>query len=123
MRTDVSRSSRTLAGIHAAYFLGTGIWAVLHRASFERVTGKKADYWLVRTVGGLAAALGLSLGLAVARGTRRPETVALAVASSAVFAAADLHAARAESRVYLGDVLVQLALAPAWLRPWRTPSA
>jgi hypothetical protein len=108
-----------LAGLHAAYLIASGLWGLLHRPSFERVTGKKTDYWLVRTVGGLAAATGVSLGVAVARGSRREETVALAIASGIVFAAADVHAARTQSRVYLGDVLVQLALVPAWLRPWR----
>jgi hypothetical protein len=109
---------RTLAGIHAAYLVATGIWPLLHRRSFEGVTGPKEDFWLVRTVGGLAAAIGGTLGFAVARGRRPPEVVALAVSSGVVFGLADLRAARTESVIYLGDILVELALVPAWLRSW-----
>lgn len=109
---------RALAGVHAAYLVATGVWPLLHRRSFEAVTGPKEDFWLVRTVGGLAAAIGGTLGLAVARGRRSPEVVALAVSSGVVFSLADLRAARTESAIYLGDILVELALVPAWLRSW-----
>jgi hypothetical protein len=111
-------SPRALAGVHAAYLLASGIWPLVHRRSFERVVGPKEDFWLARTVGGLAAATGASLGLAALRGRRRPETVVLALASGAVFGAADVRAARTESRIYLGDTLLQLAFAPAWLADW-----
>lgn len=109
---------RVFAGSHAAYLVATGVWPLVHRRSFEAVTGPKEDFWLVRTVGGLAAAVGASLGLAVVRGRRSPETVALALGSGLVFGLADLRAARTESRIYLGDVALQLALAPAWLAAW-----
>ena len=48
-------SPRTVAGIHATYYVVTGAWSVAHRASFERVSGPKRDYSLVRLVGGLGA--------------------------------------------------------------------
>jgi hypothetical protein len=118
-RNQMRASARTLAGVHAAYFVSSGLWPLLHRPSFERVTGKKQDFWLVRTVGGLAAASGLSMGLAAWRGSRQPETVALALASGLVFALADLRAARTESRLYLADSLLQIGFAPAWLASWK----
>jgi hypothetical protein len=111
---------RLVAGCHAAYLVATGVWPLLHRRSFEAVTGPKEDFWLVRTVGGLAAATGASLGVAVARDRRKPETTVLALASGVVFGLADLRAARTESRTYLGDVVLQLAFAPSWLRRWGT---
>jgi len=110
--------ARATAGAQAAYLMATGVWSLVHRRSFEQVAGRKEDFWLARTVGGLALAIGASLGLAVLEGRKRRETVALALASGAVFLAADLRAARTESRVYLGDALLQLAFAPAWLAPW-----
>ena len=115
---------RLLAGFHAAYLVATGVWPLVHRRSFEAVTGPKRDFWLVRTVGGLAAATGATLGIAVVRGRRSPETVALALGTGLVFGLADLRAARTESAIYLGDVVVQLALtAPAWLAQWPARSA
>jgi hypothetical protein len=118
-RDEMRVSARMLAGVHAAYFVSSGVWPLIHRPSFEQVTGKKEDFWLVRTVGGLAAASGLSMGLAAWRGSRQPETVVLALANGLVFALADLRAARTESRLYLADSLLQIGFASAWLASWK----
>jgi hypothetical protein len=107
-----------LAAVQASYLLGTGVWPLVHRRSFERMTGRKHDFWLVRTVGGLAAATGISLALAALHGEKNRETSALALASGLVFGIADLRAARGYSRMYLGDGLLQLAFAPTWIRSW-----
>jgi hypothetical protein len=112
--------ARAIAGLHAAYYVATGAWSIVHRRSFERVTGPKRDYWLVRTVGALAVAIGTVLGYAVVTGRRQRESALLAVASGLAFGSADVQAARASSRVYLGDALLHLVLVPAWFRPWRT---
>jgi hypothetical protein len=111
-------SPRARAGAQAAYLVASGVWPILHRRSFERVTGRKHDFWLVRTVGGLAAATGLSLGVAAIEGKRRREAAILALTSGLVFAVADLRAARTHSRIYLADTLLQVAFAPTWARPW-----
>jgi hypothetical protein len=117
-QVEAFRSPRAIAGLEAAYFIATGVWPLLHRGSFERVTGEKWDFWLVRTVGGLAAAAGLVMGVAVARGSKPPETAVLALATGSVFALADVRAARTQSRIYLADALLQAAFAPAWLASW-----
>jgi hypothetical protein len=109
---------RAIAGIQAAYLVVTGAWPLLHRGSFERVTGRKQDFWLVETVGGLALATGLTLAVATARGTKRAETTTLALASGVVFTLADIRASRTESKTYLADAVLQLAFAPAWLVGW-----
>jgi hypothetical protein len=109
---------RKLAGIHAAYLIATGVWPAVHRRSFEALTGPKQDFWLVRTVGGLAAACGLTLATAAIRGRRSPELQTLACAQAIVFVAADIYASANQSRLYLADVGVQAACVLAWLRPW-----
>jgi hypothetical protein len=109
---------RAVAGIQAANLIGTGAWPLLHRRSFERVSGRKKNFWLVGTVGGLAVSIGLSLGLAVIRGAKRHENTLLALASGVVFTAADVRAARTESTIYLADAALQFAFARAWLVPW-----
>lgn len=59
--------------------------------SFEAVTGPKVDDWLVKMVGLLAAAIGLSLGAAVLRGeTGSAVAGTLALTSAMAFAAIDL---------------------------------
>ena len=51
----------TILRAQGAYYVLSGLWAVVDRRGFETVTGRKTDYWLVRTVGLLAAAIGASL--------------------------------------------------------------
>jgi hypothetical protein len=110
-------TARRVAGVQAAYYVVTGLWSIVHRRSFERITGRKREYWLVRTVGALAVAIGAALGLAAGSGRRR-EGAALALGSGAAFVASDLQAARSSSRVYLADAVLHFALLPAWLRDW-----
>jgi hypothetical protein len=113
-RTDVI-SPRVIASFQGAYYVATGLWAIVHRESFERVTGPKRDYWLVRTVGGLAVAIGVTLGVSAAAERRSPEAAVIGVASGIAFGLADLQAAVASSRVYLGDAALHALLVSAWL--------
>lgn len=110
--------ARRLAALHAAYYVATGLWSIVHRRSFEAVSGPKRDYWLVRTVGALAIAVGAALGVAAASGRRR-EGAVLAIGSGLAFVASDVQAARASSRVYVADALLHAVLLPAWLRSWK----
>lgn len=111
-------SPRKLAAAHGAYYVVTGAWSLVDRRSFEHITGPKRDYWLVRLVGALAVAVGVSLGATVITGHRRKEAVTLALATSLAFVVADVHAARSVSRVYLGDVVLHAIFLPGWIRPW-----
>ncbi|MDQ3671977.1 MAG: hypothetical protein M3364_06015 [Actinomycetota bacterium] len=86
------------------------------------MTGRKTDYWLVRTVGGLALACGLALGTSVIRNRKSPEIQLLAGGQALVFIAADFYAAVNQSRLYLGDVVVQAALLPSWFVSWSSES-
>ena len=107
-------STRTLATLQGSYYAATGIWSIVHRRSFERVTGAKTDYWLVRTVGGLAVAIGASLVIA---GRAEGRAAApLALTAGLAFAAADAQAARASSRTYVLDGLIETFLVAAWVR-------
>jgi hypothetical protein len=99
--------------IQALVYLGTGLWSVLSRSTFERVTGPKTDYWLVRMVGLLAVVIGAALAAAVYRDTVDAPTLILAIGSALSFAAIDLRYAipRRISRIYLLDAVFELALA------------
>jgi hypothetical protein len=105
-------SRRLVVAAQAAYYLASGLWAVLHRRSFEAVTGPKADYWLVRVVGGLAAAIGAGLAVGARRREPAAETVTLAAASAAAFGLADaLYAGTGRIRpVYLLDLGIEAAV-------------
>ena len=96
--------------LQGVYYLLTGLWAVVHRRSFEAASGRKTDYWLVRMVGALAAAIGAVLLLGGRRREPSAETTALAVGSAVSFAAVDaVYAGRARiSRAYLGDLVIEV---------------
>jgi hypothetical protein len=111
--TRVTSRRTTILRAQGAYYLVSGLWAVVDRRGFETVTGRKTDYWLVRTVGLLAAAMGASL-LTGGRGARpSPETTVLAVAAGASFTAVDLVlvSKRRIRPVYLADAAVHGLLA------------
>jgi hypothetical protein len=116
---------KLLAG-QGLFYLATGAWPLIDRTSFERVTGPKADFWLVKTVGALVAVIGASLLVAArGRGGESPRT--LSAGAALALAAVDINyvARRRISPVYLLDAGVELALAAGWLaaaRPRRPPA-
>ena len=119
----MERYASRLRGLYAPYLVATGVWSLAHRESFERVTGKKDDYWLVETVGALAIAIGASVAVAGRRRRHKPETIVLATASCIAFGLASIRASRTESRVYLGDALLELVFLGAWLYPFARGSS
>lgn len=98
--------------IQGIYYLITGLWPLIHMASFEAITGPKVEDWLVRMVGLLAAVIGMTLLVAVQRRTRGFEILVLAVSSAVAFTAVDIWYALSGviSLLYLGDAAVELAL-------------
>jgi hypothetical protein len=108
-----------LSRAQGAYYLATGIWPVLHRRSFEAISGEKQDYWLVRTVGLITTAVGLSVIIGSRRTQARPEMAVLEVGTATGFAMIDLTygLSRRISAVYLVDGAVQVAFIALGLRP------
>jgi hypothetical protein len=103
----------TVIKAQGAYYVASGLWAVVDREGFEKVTGRKTDYWLVRTVGLLAAAIGLTLLTGARNGRPSSETKVLAIAAGASFTVVDLVSVAIGriSPIYLGDVAVHGLLA------------
>lgn len=107
---------RALPLAHGAFWVAFGMWPVVHLRSFEAVTGPKVDGWLVKTMGGMLAAVGASL----IASSRRPPTKnerLLGAASAAVLAiSAGYYGARGRiPRRYLADAAVEGGIALAWL--------
>lgn len=110
----------------AAAYVATGLWPIVDLRSFERVTGPKHDDWLVRTVGGLAVALGAGLAW---RSHDPASARPFGVAGAAAFLAADVIgvASGRLRRVYLLDaageaiVLAGWAASVAWPRRRTAP--
>jgi hypothetical protein len=109
---------KTLAGIQGIYYVGTGIWPLLHMRSFLRVTGPKTDLWLVQTVGLLVSCMGAQMLLASRKRNVPSEVAFLAPAAAVSLAAVEVwHVARKTiPPVYLADAVAELALAALWRR-------
>ena len=110
-------TGRHVAALQALFYVGTGLWPVLHRRSFECVTGPKTDFWLAQTVGVMVAAIGVGLGQAASR--PRPvarELWTVAVGSAVGLAIMDLVLVtrRRICSVYLLDAAAETALVAAW---------
>jgi len=114
----VTRSQRDVAIAQAAYFVAAGVWPLLDMRSFQWITGRTTDRWLVKTVGALVAVTGATIGAAALRRRITPETRLLAIGSAAALAAIELAyvARRRISPVYLLDAIAQAALIAAWRR-------
>ncbi|NVB81266.1 MAG: hypothetical protein HOV81_22915 [Kofleriaceae bacterium] len=106
------RIAPTLQG---AFYVVAGLWPVVHHKSFELVTGKKKEPWLVQTMGALIAAVGVTLLVGARERSRSART--LGIASAAVLGGADLVfvGQRRISPVYLGDAAAEAALIATWL--------
>jgi len=91
------------------YFLITGIWPLLHIKSFQMVTERKTDLWLVKTVRVLVLVIGAGL---VVAGITQPFArglILIAMASTVSLMGVDLvHAfKRVISLVYVLDALLE----------------
>jgi hypothetical protein len=108
---------RTLAAIQGVYFLGTGLWPLVHIESFLAVTGPKTDLWLVYTVGVLVAVIGMALCVAAYRDQVNGPVIVLAIGSAAGLAAIDVTFVRRGviSRIYLADAALESLLILLWL--------
>jgi hypothetical protein len=98
------------------FYVATGLWPIIHLRSFEKVTGPKVDKWLVRTFGGLVAAVGATLVAGAFERERSRALAILGVGSALALGAADLiYSLRGRiSKVYLGDAAAEGALAATW---------
>jgi len=109
--------SARLALGQGIFYFNTGIWPLLHLASFEAVTGPKTDDWLVQTVGALLATFGAVLALAGLRRRLTSEWRLLAAGFALVLALVDIVfvSRRIIPPVYLADAAVELPLVLAWI--------
>jgi len=99
-----------------AYYLVSGAWPMVHIDSFQRVTGRKTDLWLVKTVGLLLGAVGAGLIIAASSGQFSPGVVFIAMASAAALLGIELVYVRRRviAPIYLADALVELCFLIWW---------
>lgn len=112
----MSSTPRPAPFAQGIFYVATGLWPIIHLRSFEKVTGPKLDKWLVRTLGGLVAAIGVTL--IAGSYERRPSRSlqVLGIGSALALGAADvIYSLRGKiSKVYLADAAAEGAIAASW---------
>jgi HAMP domain-containing protein len=120
MTTNRGGAYVLVAAVQAVYFIITGVWSLIGIRSFQAVTGRKVDVWLVKTVGVLVIAIGGALGMAAARRSEEPEIPLLGVSSAVALTAVDVvYVAQRRIRpVYLLDAVAEIGLIGWWTFAW-----
>lgn len=115
-RLSMARLGRVTAVGQGAFWLTTGLWPLVHYRSFEAVTGRKEDDWLVKTIGGLIAVIGATLLASSRRDEPPPEAAVLGASAAAALAWADVYYASKGriSKVYLLDVVAEAPFLAGW---------
>ena len=110
---DPGRWARRLAITQGALYFLSGVWPIVHLRSFEAVTGRKRDKWLVKANGAILACVGLAL----LRSARNEPARGLGLSTAAAVAAVELaYALRGRiAKPYLGDAAAELAIAAGWM--------
>ena len=114
--TPSRRRRRLTAAAQGGYYVLTGLWPIAHMASFEFVTGRKHDRWLVKTVGVLVTVIG-AVQLRAAGRRVGDDVRLLSLGSAAGLAAIDLVYWKrgVVSAAYLLDALAEAGLVAGWL--------
>ncbi len=106
-----------VALVQGIYLFATGIWPLLSMGTFLKITGPKADLWLVKTVGLLLAVTGAVL--IVARVNAEVNTAVIVLAIGSAFSLTIIEfvyvAKRVISSVYLGDAIIELIFIAWWI--------
>lgn len=107
---------RALPFAHGTFWVASGLWPIVHLPSFERVTGPKVDGWLVKTMGGMIAAIGATLIASSFGKVSTAERILGACSAGVLAASAVWYGARGRiSRVYFVDAAVEGAICAAWM--------
>jgi hypothetical protein len=99
------------------YYVVSGGWSLVDIDSFQKLTGRKTDLWLVKTVGLLLVAIGAGLILAGMRKEFEPALILIGIGSAAALLAVELFYVlnRVIPRIYLLDAAVEAGFVAAWV--------
>jgi hypothetical protein len=105
---------------HGIYYLVSALWSLVSIRSFQRVTGRKTDIWLVRTVAILLVVIGMVLLIAGFRRRSVAEFALLGGGTAMGLAGVDAvyGLRRRISRIYLLEALAELTIIVAWALAW-----
>lgn len=99
------------------YFLVSGVWPIIHIASFIKITGPKTDLWLVKTVGVLLAVIGAILLFAGVNDQITTSIFFLGIGSAAGLTAIEIIyvSQKVILPIYLLDSVLEILLMIWWI--------
>jgi len=99
------------------YFLVSGVWPIIHIASFLKITGPKIDLWLVKTVGVLLSVIGAVLLCAGVMDQITTSIFYLGIGSAAGLTAIEIIyvSKKVISPIYLLDAVIEIILMIWWI--------
>jgi hypothetical protein len=114
---------RRVAALQAGVYATTGAWPLVHFRSFELVTGRKRENWLVKANGAIFLGIGMGLGMAALRDRLTPDWRALAVTLGTGVVAVEVANLRRRriAPVFWLDAAFEAFLVVAWLALGRGP--
>ena len=104
------------AWLQSVYYIITGVWPLVSISTFTAVTGYKTDVWLVKMVGLLVIAIGITIFSAAKNKAITKQIVILAVLSAISFTAIDVYYSFTDriSNIYLADAFLEIVLLLLW---------
>src|SRR5579884_2818026 len=108
--------------LQGGYRVVTGLWPIISMSTFELISGRKVDKWLVKTAGALIAVIGFVLYRSAEQPSDSTVVRELGLGTALCLAAVDVIYVykRRISPVYLFDAFSELAFAVLWLRRGRS---
>lgn len=99
------------------YLLVSGVWPIIHIASFLKITGPKTDLWLVKTVGVLLSVIGAILLYAGIMDQIPLSIFFLGIGSAAGLTAIEIIYVfkKVISPIYLLDAVIEIFLIIWWI--------
>lgn len=112
-----SRHPNTAPFTQGVFYVITGLWPIVHLSSFEKVTGRKRDGWLAKSMGALVTAVGAALIVGSLEPRPSRTLTWLGMGSALALGVADLVFAKQSKapRVYLADAAAEGAALATWI--------
>lgn len=109
--------NNNVALFQGLYLLVSGVWPIIHSASFLKITGPKTDLWLVNTVGVLLSVIGAILLYSGVKDQVTASIFFLGIGSAAGLTAIDSIYVfkKVISPIYLLDAVIEILLMIWWI--------
>lgn len=107
---------KTLLLFEATVYAVTGLWPIIHYSSFEKITGPKADVWLVIVVGWFITICSAAMFSSYFGNISR-EGLVIALGTPVILGTLDVYYVLKKeiSKVYLIDAVLEFFFAVCWL--------